>query len=302
MGMQTALTSFLLVRLVDALWASSIPFNISKFQKQLETELLCRSLVYRLVTPTTMDLAKRELAEGAPHGTVVLAEEMTSGRGRAGSKWISPDEGNLYVTIIFRSVGGQTEDQHQHLLSQLNFAAPLATAAAIEKVEPKLKAMIRWPRTIEVDAAKVSGSLIEAHKSETGQDFALGIGINVNADFCSNSSFAQEVTSMRCLVKHVVDREMMLANLCIHLEEYLRLSNADLMRFYISQGFSTNSPGSKVALYHKTDKDFIADGTVRRLMPSLNLVVETSNGTILELAENGTQVVFPRGKGYKHEL
>lgn len=39
--------------------------------------------------------------------------------------------------------------------------------------------MIRWPRTIEVDAAKVSGSLIEAHKSETGQDFALGIGINV---------------------------------------------------------------------------------------------------------------------------
>lgn len=119
MGMQKALTSFLLVRLVDALWASSIPFNISKFQKQLETELLCRSLVYRLVTPTTMDLAKRELAEGAPHGTVVLAEEMTSGRGRAGSKWISPDEGNLYVTIIFRSVGGQTEDQHQHLLSQL---------------------------------------------------------------------------------------------------------------------------------------------------------------------------------------
>lgn len=67
----------------------------------------------------------------------------------------------------------------------------------------KLKAMIRWPRTIEVDAAKVSGSLIEAHKSENGQDFALGIGINVNADFCSNSSFAQEVTSMRCLVKHV---------------------------------------------------------------------------------------------------
>lgn len=119
MGMQKALTSFLLVRLVDALWASSIPFNISKFQKQLETELLCRSLVYRLVTPTTMDLAKRELAEGAPHGTVVLAEEMTSGRGRAGSKWISPDEGNLYVTIIFRSVGGQKEDQHQHLLSQL---------------------------------------------------------------------------------------------------------------------------------------------------------------------------------------
>lgn len=172
----------------------------------------------------------------------------------------------------------------------------------MEKVEPNLKAMIRWPRTIEVDAAKVSGSLIEAHKSETGQDFALGIGINVNADFCSNSSFAQEVTSMRCLVKNVVDREMMLANLCIRLEEYLQLSNADLMRFYISQGISTTSPGSKVALYHKTDKDFIADGTVRRLMPSLNLVVETSNGTILELAENGTQVVFPHGKGYKQEL
>ena len=178
----------------------------------------------------------------------------------------------------------------------------MATAAAIEKVEPKLKAIIRWPRTIEVDAAKVSGSLIEVHKSETGQDFALGIGINVNADFCSNSSFAQEVTSMRCLVKHVVDREMMLANLCIRLEEYLQLSNTDLMRFYMSQGFATTSPGSEVALYHKMDKDFIADGTVRRLMPSLNLVVETSNGTILELAENGTQVVFPRGKGYKHEL
>ena len=83
MGMQTALTSFLLVRLVDALWASSIPFNISKFQKQLETELLCRSLVYRLVTPTTMDLAKRELAEGR-------GSSWYSGAGWRNDQWTWP--------------------------------------------------------------------------------------------------------------------------------------------------------------------------------------------------------------------
>jgi BirA family biotin operon repressor/biotin-[acetyl-CoA-carboxylase] ligase len=56
----------------------------------------------RPTTPSTMSVGMRELQEGAPHGTLVLAEAQTEGRGRGGRSWQSNPAGNLYFSLVVR--------------------------------------------------------------------------------------------------------------------------------------------------------------------------------------------------------
>ena len=72
------------------------------FQDALTTRCIGRFLVYRPTVDTTMVLARREGEEGAPHGTLVLAEEQTAGRGRRGRGFHSPAGENLYFTLVLR--------------------------------------------------------------------------------------------------------------------------------------------------------------------------------------------------------
>ncbi|MGE5596819.1 MAG: hypothetical protein ACM3S1_12405, partial [Hyphomicrobiales bacterium] len=69
---------------------SELPFHAARFQDALRTTAIGRFLTYRLRTGSTMDLARTEAADGAPHGTLVLAEEQTAGRGRKGRSFHSP--------------------------------------------------------------------------------------------------------------------------------------------------------------------------------------------------------------------
>ncbi len=50
---------------------------------------------------STMDIAHILANKGYPHGTVIVAEEQTQGRGRFKRKWHSP-KGGLWFSIIFR--------------------------------------------------------------------------------------------------------------------------------------------------------------------------------------------------------
>ena len=105
---------------------------------------------------------------------------------------------------------------------------PLAVAQAVKDVEPEVDPMIRWPRAVEVQGRKVSGSLVEVRREEGTEHLAAGIGVNVNADFCNNGTFSQDVTSLRCCAQKLIDREQLLAQLCNNLELYLEMSPSDL--------------------------------------------------------------------------
>ncbi|CAE7605346.1 birA [Symbiodinium sp. CCMP2456] len=279
----------------------SASFDFPRFQALLTSKALCRSLVYRQVTPTTMELAARELGEGAPHGTIVLAEEMTQGRGRKGGRWISPKDGNLYVTLILRAAGEPSRNAYRR--SQANFATPLAVARAVKGIEsePALNPMIRWPRAVEIGGHKVSGSLIEVHDEEGVEHYAVGIGINVNAEFCNNETFSQNVTSLRCASQKVIDREQLLAQVCGNLDELLDTSPEDLQKQYL-QWPSVTELDSEVSLLNKTSKQPIVDGKVHGITPAMDLVVQADNGSQIEVSEVGTITVFPKGRRYRAEL
>ena len=118
---------------------------------------------------STNDEARRLACEGAAHGTVVHADEQTSGRGRFAHKWFSPP-GNLYLSILVRS--GYPVAR----ASELGFLAALAVADTIEALlSRRIRAMLKWPNDVLVNGAKIAGILLE----QEGDATIIGIGLNV---------------------------------------------------------------------------------------------------------------------------
>lgn len=187
------------------------PFDFPRFQSLLRTRLVGRPLVYRPVVRSTMDVARREADEGAIHGTAVLAEEQTAGRGRRGRSFYSPAGANIYVTFILRC---QLE-----IHRTLPVRVPVAVAAAIRSVVPE--AVIKWPNDIWVGQRKACGMLIDAEFGDAGPVAFPGIGINVNFDPSINPELRDIATSLAAVLGRQVDREALLARLCNELEHWL---------------------------------------------------------------------------------
>ncbi len=131
--------------------------------------------VYPQVTSTNTLL--REAAEnGAPEGTVIVAESQTAGRGRRGHSFWSPDGTGLYLSVLLRPTLPLSE-----VLPLLTPAAAVAAARAIEAVSDR-SADIKWVNDIYCDKKKVCGILTEIRSSAQTDRLAyavVGVGINV---------------------------------------------------------------------------------------------------------------------------
>ncbi|HTX33273.1 MAG TPA: biotin--[acetyl-CoA-carboxylase] ligase [Solirubrobacteraceae bacterium] len=104
----------------------------------------------------------RGLAEaGAPHGTVVTADEQSAGRGRQGRTWSAPPGQALLFSVVLRDP--------PRLL-------PLAAGIAVAE-EAGTEARIKWPNDVLLDVRKIAGILVEGRPRERWA--VLGIGLNV---------------------------------------------------------------------------------------------------------------------------
>ncbi|MBO4831388.1 MAG: biotin--[acetyl-CoA-carboxylase] ligase, partial [Oscillospiraceae bacterium] len=124
---------------------------------------------------STLDVAKKLAEQGAPEGTVIIAQEQTAGRGRRGRKFFSPRDTGVYISILLRPA---LPAERAVLITT---ATAVAACDAIESVTG-VSAGIKWVNDIFVSGKKVSGILTEASYSmESGcLDYAaLGIGLNV---------------------------------------------------------------------------------------------------------------------------
>jgi BirA family biotin operon repressor/biotin-[acetyl-CoA-carboxylase] ligase len=118
---------------------------------------------------STNDEAMRLARENAAHGTVVHADEQTSGRGRLSRRWLSPP-GNLYVSIVLRP------DVPAARMVELGFVAALAVADAVDALLPRqVRATLKWPNDVLVRDGKIAGILLE----QTDDALVLGVGLNV---------------------------------------------------------------------------------------------------------------------------
>jgi BirA family biotin operon repressor/biotin-[acetyl-CoA-carboxylase] ligase len=118
---------------------------------------------------STNDEAQRLAAEGAPHGTVVHADEQTAGRGRLSRRWSSPP-GNLYLSIVLRPNVAPAR------CVEIGFVAALAVADAVDAMLPRqVHATLKWPNDVLVRDGKIAGILVE----QVDDMVILGIGLNV---------------------------------------------------------------------------------------------------------------------------
>jgi BirA family biotin operon repressor/biotin-[acetyl-CoA-carboxylase] ligase len=124
---------------------------------------------------STQRVAAELAQEGAGHGTVVIAERQSAGRGRLGRAWHSPAGVNLYMTVILRPRMPLAE------VSQLSLVAGVAVAEALERIAAGLVAL-KWPNDIWLGKRKAGGIIAEAvtDPSQGLRCVLLGIGLNLN--------------------------------------------------------------------------------------------------------------------------
>ena len=124
--------------------------------------------------PSTNDEALRLARAGAPAGEVVVADEQTAGRGRAGNAWASPPGVALYFSVVLRPRVGLDR------LPLATLACGVAVAEAI-RAATGLPAGLKWPNDVLVGLRKCAGILCEAETGGPGGTAVVaGVGINVN--------------------------------------------------------------------------------------------------------------------------
>ena len=124
--------------------------------------------VHHRLTDSTNQRAKELADAGAPHGTVVTADEQTAGRGRQGRSWVAPPGSAVLMSVLVREL-----DESAALL-------PLATAVAVCEAAESIASVecaIKWPNDVWVEGRKVCGILVEGRPAAGWA--VVGIGLNV---------------------------------------------------------------------------------------------------------------------------
>jgi BirA family transcriptional regulator, biotin operon repressor / biotin---[acetyl-CoA-carboxylase] ligase len=123
---------------------------------------------------STNSMAMRLGEQGEPHGAIVLAEEQTAGRGRAGRAWASEKSAGIYCSVLLRP---PISPAQAPLLTLVAGLAARDAAAEDLNTQPD----IRWPNDLLAGGKKFCGILTEMRAEPDRVQFAvIGIGINVN--------------------------------------------------------------------------------------------------------------------------
>lgn len=149
-------------------------------------------------------------AGGAAEGVVVVADEQTAGKGRAGRSWNAAPGTALLCSILLRP------SVPPHRLAVLPLLAGVATAEAIERCA-SVACQIKWPNDLWITGKKVGGILTTARTSGAEVEVVvLGIGINLAGAIGEKMPGA---TSIAQASGRIVERETLLDALLAALEE-----------------------------------------------------------------------------------
>jgi len=187
--------------------------NIDRIRHELNQTMFGGHIHAFNQVSSTNDVAKQLAKQGAPEGTLVVAEQQTRGRGRYSRKWSSPPFVGLWFSFVLRpKVHGEN----------VGLVALLSSVAVAELLcESTAQVTLKWPNDVLVQGRKVCGVLGETdfHGARLSH-VVLGIGLNVNqtADMFL-PHLADRVISLRMAKGEIIDREQLLMNLLVRIEE-----------------------------------------------------------------------------------
>ncbi len=184
----------------------------------LNTNVIGRNIIYFPSVTSTNDVAKEQARQKAPEGSVVIAGEQTSGKGRLGRVWKSPVGTLAYSVILYPSVSQ---------LSYLIMIASVSVVRAISKIAG-INVKIKWPNDILANGKKICGILIENSVRGNIVDYSvIGIGINTGIDLTKYPDLKAAATSLSIESRNDINLVSLIRQLLIEMDDlYVNLFNA----------------------------------------------------------------------------
>ena len=174
-----------------------------------------KKIIYHKQLDSTNTEIARLTTQGAEHGTVVVADAQTAGKGRRGREWESPSGENIYMSILLRP-------------DCVPDRAPMLTLVMAYSVAQVLReqgfddVQIKWPNDLVLSGKKICGILTEMQLKDSEIDYVVvGVGINVNTRKFSEE-LKETATSLYLQSGRMLDREKIVESVVEHFDKTYR--------------------------------------------------------------------------------
>ena len=234
-------------------------------------------------TGSTNLLLDKMAKEGAPHGTVVMADRQTDGRGRMGRSFLSPGGVGVYMSILLRPVCGPQQLMH------LTCAAAVAMCDAVEAATG-YRPGIKWTNDLVINRRKIAGILTKLALSASGTiDYAIvGIGINCCQELADFPESLQATAgSLHTALNAPISRPQVAAAMMEslwHMDQDLLSSQGEMLRQYRADCITI---GQDISLVRGSE---IRHGKALDVDSSGALVVQFSDGSIQAVSSGEVSV------------
>lgn len=190
----------------------------------LETKWLGHHIIHKESVSSTQKLAHIAALDGAEHGTIVIADEQTGGKGRSDRSFHSKKDEGIWMSIVLRP------DILPYEAPQLTLLTATILAQVIDQYEG-VQPQIKWPNDILINGKKIAGILTEMQAEQDKVLYVvIGIGINVNQKIESFPEDIQSrVTSLSIEKNGNIDMIKLIQNIIESFEEKFDL--------YLEHGF-----------------------------------------------------------------
>nr|UAL13391.1 biotin--[acetyl-CoA-carboxylase] ligase [Bacillus paralicheniformis] len=205
----------------------------------LKTKKMGQTIHFQDVVSSTQKIAHELTNNGAPEGTIIVADKQTEGRGRMARAWHSPEGNGIWMSIILRP------EMPVQKTPQLTLLAAVAIVQAVEE-QTGIAAEIKWPNDILINRKKVVGILTELQaEADQVHSVIVGMGINVNqlaGDF--PEELKETATSLRLASGEKIDRAALIQTIMAtfekRYEDYLAYGFEPIKLLWESYALSLN--------------------------------------------------------------
>lgn len=231
---------------------------------------------------STNNQAKRLAEEGSPHGTLVVADRQSAGKGRRGRSWVSPGGTGIWMSILMRP---QIPPMHAAMMT---LVMALAVCEGVER-ETGLKTQIKWPNDIIIDGKKICGILTEMSSELDFIHYVVtGMGINVNMEEFPDE-LKDKATSLRLEAGRPFARSAIIARVMESLEPYYEqfVRDEDLSGLLEPYHSRLANLGREVAVLAPGHE---YQGTALGINEKGELLVKTGDGTVKQVVSGEVSV------------
>lgn len=256
--------------------------SLEKIGALLKTEAMGRKIYFYPVTDSTNRRARLESMNGAPHGSLFIAEEQTAARGRLGRQWSAPPETGLWMSLLLRPDGEPGD------IAQITLIAGVAVCAAIRNLTG-LPVGIKWPNDIVINGKKLCGILTEM-SAQSGhiESLICGVGINVNTRIFPRG-IADVATSVFIESGEMQVREQLAAEVLNRFEPMYR----DFVRRGVTREFLQTYCDCCVTLGRQVTAHYRGEaivGTAESVTEKGELTVRTEQGELIAFSAGEVSV------------